>query len=637
MIEGADEVAPTTAATTTQEVTIVIPCYKHAHYLVDCLGSLAAQTYPHWKAIVVDDCSPDHRQIAKVVEDFGDARVRIVRHERNRGLGAARNTGIREADTELVLPLDSDDKLAPDCLQSMVPVLAADETLDCVFPDVQRFGRQNIVTEFWGPQDGKPLTRVEDTLPGAGTMMRKRFWDRVGHYDESETLRRGREDFEFYIRAFKTGCKPAHVGKPLYLYRISHTSMAVACALHDDEVFGYIYSKHKDLFDSLGETNAFLSVGHDSAAFAAHHANQKWKSVRHAWAAWRLAPNPVRLKAILRGACSPAVHRYLRSGEIRRRVPFVSYPLHDARRYRPFFIIGVARSGNTLFRRILTSHSQLHIPPETFVLGAVIEKWRKRGRKLAWTDLVALTLAEFEFHPEFHTFETWLGPLAAALQAAPAGDKNLAYVLDRFFRFHAVQTTGQEPVRWGDKTPMNSLDDYLVRGDRPPRIGEGVPHTLERLLRVFPDAQFLHIYRDGCDVVRSHLSGGFMNSVEEAGERWLHVIRQSRNFVARHPERCHEVRYEDLITKSEPTVRGVCAFLGLEFEPAMLSSERSAGALGDVPEWYWHQQVAAPINPKNSGKSRTYFSADEKRALQGIIGDELASLGYAPATSEDDA
>ena len=72
-----------------------------------------------------------------------------------------------------------------------------------------------------------------------------------------------------------------------------------------------------------------------------------------------------------------------------------------------------------MFRRILTSHSGLHIPPETFVLGACIRKFRQHGRRMNWPDLVSLIMAEFEFHPEFHTFETWLGPLVEQLKEAP--------------------------------------------------------------------------------------------------------------------------------------------------------------------------------------------------------------------------
>ena len=163
------------------------------------------------------------------------------------------------------------------------------------------------------------------------------------------------------------------------------------------------------------------------------------------------------------------------------------------------------------------------------------------------------------------------------------------------------------------------------------------PETLERILKVFPDAQFLNIYRDGCDVIHSHLSGGFMNSLEEATKRWYHVVRQTQNFVARHPERCHKVQYEQLVSNPNDVVPGVCEFLGVDFEPQMTSSEKSATQLGDVPEWYWHKQVSAPINAKNPGKGRANFTASELDFIQSIIGPELAKLGYAPANAKSES
>lgn len=618
---------------TMPEVTIVVPCFKHAHYLRECLASIVAQTYQSWNVIVVDDQSPDHEEMVRVVAKFDDPRIRIIRHEKNGGLGASRNTGIRAAETDLVLPLDADDKLEPNCLESMAPVLAADETLDCVHSDVRRFGRSTDVSEFHGPTPGGKLVRVEDTLPGAGTMMRKQFWERVGGYDESRAMRRGREDFEFYIRAFGQGCNAAHVAKPLYLYRISHSSMVTAAAPYDDEIFEYIHGKHRAIFDEEGESARFLATGYDSAALGSHRDGDLRRSLRLSIKAFKTRPSLSRAKAIARSFMSPPFYKTVRDGEIRSRIPFVGYPLRNEKRYRPFFIIGVARSGNTLFRRILTSHSALHIPPETFVLGQCIKKFRRYGKCMPWPDLVSVILAEFEFHPEYHTIDVRLAPLIEQLRDMHSGNRNLAAILNGFYRHHA-KAHDAESARWGDKTPMNSLDDALVRGSAMRRIGQGVPQTLERLLKVFPDAQFLHIYRDGCDVVQSFLSGGFVTDIRDASRRWLHTIGQCHNFVRRHPEHCTELRYEDLITKPEATIREVCAFLGVEFEPQMISSEGSAQKLGDVAEWYWHGQVHDPINPANTGKGRINLLASERDLVQELLGAKLEALGYPPANAE---
>ena len=615
------------------EVTIVIPCFRQAHYLKECMTSILAQTYEHWKVVVVDDESPDHEQMQRVVDAFNDPRIKIIRHEKNGGLAASRNTGIRESTTELVLPLDSDDKLEPDCLESFVPVMVEDPKLDCVFADVQRFGRSTELTKFHGPPTGERVVRVEDTLPGAGTMMRKGFWERVGGYDESVVMRRGREDFEFYIRAFSAGCRSAHIAKALYLYRISHSSMVTAAAPFDDVIFDYIYNKHRKMFDAEGESASFLSTGYDSAALGSHRDGRRWRAAQMAFKAWKTAPNGTRARAIVRSLMTPQLHTSLRNGWVRSRVPFMGYPLRAKKRYRPFFIMGVARSGNTLLRRTLTAHSELHIPPETFVLGACIQKFRSRWKSMTWPELVSATLAEFEFHPEFHTFNLWLGPLVERLCQLPSKNRNLAAIFNGFYQFHAEQH-GVTFRRWGDKTPMNSLDDALVRGDPVRRVGHGVPQTLERLLKVFPDAQFVHIYRDGCDVVQSYVSGGFMTDIGAAAERWLHTDRQCRNFRAKHPSQCTAIRYEDLITKPEESVRGLCEFLNVDFEPQMVSSEKSAPKLGDVAEWYWHGQVHAPINPRNTGKGRTNFVAHEKELLQKLLGEDLEQLGYLPATAD---
>ena len=593
-------------------VTLVIPTYNHAHYLKECIGSLQDQTLAAWEAVIVDDCSSDHAAIPPLLAKLDEPRVRYVRHAQNLGLAASRNTGIREARTDYVLPLDADDKLEPRALELLVGALDADASLDCVYGDVLMFGRAEGVLVFPGPGPGRSVTSPRDTIPGAGTMMRKSFWVRMGGYDQADALRHGREDFEFWMRAFSQGCRARRVPEPLYLYRHSHTSMNIAARREDHTVNQYIHDKHRGVFESPEHARDFLSSGYISAAEASYRQGEQLRSLKLAGQALRVNPNRNGVRQFAKALMPVGLYHQLKRGELRRRLPFVGYPMRGRRRYRPFFVIGVARSGNTLFRRILTSHSQLHIPPETFVLGEVMQAFRRYGRKLDWPELVRLVLGQFELHPEYHTIDVWLGPLAARLAHAPRDQRNLAAVLDGFYRFHAGAAGKTDAARWGDKTPLNSL----------------YSSTLEGLVEVFPDAQFLHIHRDPADVIYSHLSGGFMRRVEEASERWLTVMNNVKAFEARHPGACHTVRYEDLVGDSERTVRGVCDFLEVDFEPDMLSSERNAGQLGDVPAWYWHQNVNRPIDGRNVGKGRSYFSPAQLARMKALIGAEVERLGY---------
>ncbi len=611
-------------------VTIIIPCYNHGLYLAECLASLVAQTYPHWHAIVVDDASADIASIESVIQNATDPRIRLVRHTTNRGMSGARNTGFREAATELVLPVDADDRIEPDSLSALVACLQEDPSVDCAYGDVILFGRHAGLLQFSGPPAGKKLTRIQDTIPGAGTLMRRQLWEKLGGYDEHETLRHGREDFEFWLRAFKTGCKAMRVPQPLYHYRQLHTSMETQARLHEHEIVEYIYHKHQDNFETAAESRDFLARGYHHAALSWHLNGDQRQAFRLAFRAFRLWPSRVYLKSLLKTLLTYSQSRRLQDGELRRLIPFAGYPLHGRERHRPFFIIGVGRSGSTLFRRILASHSELYIPPETFVLGEAILKFQRYRTRMSWPDLVHFVLSLFEFHPEFYTFDLWLGPAVNQMIHAPAGRRNLAHLINGFYAAHARQH-GFAYRRWGDKTPLNSLDDALAQGDMPRRIGSGTPQTLERLLKVFPDAQFIHIYRDGCDVVYSHIQGGFYKDIGEAALRWLHVVRQARNFVRKHPRQGLEIRYEDLITHPEITVRAVCDFLQIEFEPAMLTSEHIAAEMGDIPAWLVHKKVGEPIQQGNFGKGRQFFSEAERERLQGIIGEALRELGYPPA------
>ena len=104
-------------------VSVVVPCYRRGDLLRECLESLRAQGFQDWEAIVIDDGTPS-TEVMDAVTSLGDPRVRYVRHPRNLGLAAARNTGFRQAKADLVLPFDSDDRLHPAFLDTTLEPFA---------------------------------------------------------------------------------------------------------------------------------------------------------------------------------------------------------------------------------------------------------------------------------------------------------------------------------------------------------------------------------------------------------------------------------------------------------------------------------------------------------------------------------
>lgn len=106
----------------TPKVSIVIPIYNVEAYVGDCIQSVLSQTFTDWEAICVNDASTDN-SLARAEETIAaDPRFRIINHDVNQGLSAARNTGLAHAKGEYVLFLDSDDMYVPHALERLVDV-----------------------------------------------------------------------------------------------------------------------------------------------------------------------------------------------------------------------------------------------------------------------------------------------------------------------------------------------------------------------------------------------------------------------------------------------------------------------------------------------------------------------------------
>src|SRR5947208_2324953 len=116
-------------------ISIIIPTRDRADLLRETLDSVLAQTFETWEAVVIDDHSTD--QTPQYLREMSaeDARIRFFSLNDKSGAPAARNLGIAEARGELVIFLDSDDLLAPHCLERRIEFIAARPELDfAVFP-----------------------------------------------------------------------------------------------------------------------------------------------------------------------------------------------------------------------------------------------------------------------------------------------------------------------------------------------------------------------------------------------------------------------------------------------------------------------------------------------------------------------
>jgi glycosyltransferase involved in cell wall biosynthesis len=104
-------------------ISVVVPVYGTEAYLPQCLDSILAQTHANLEVLCVDDCSPGNA--AEIIRDYAgrDARVRLISHAENQGLGSARNTGIRAARGALIGFVDSDDWLEPEMYARLLELM----------------------------------------------------------------------------------------------------------------------------------------------------------------------------------------------------------------------------------------------------------------------------------------------------------------------------------------------------------------------------------------------------------------------------------------------------------------------------------------------------------------------------------
>ena len=101
-------------------VSVIIPTYNRAHLIGMAVQSVLEQSYQDFEIIVVDDASTDNT--GEVVRSFKDERIRYIRHKKNKGAAAARNTGIKAARGEYIAFQDSDDKWLPEKLEKQMKV-----------------------------------------------------------------------------------------------------------------------------------------------------------------------------------------------------------------------------------------------------------------------------------------------------------------------------------------------------------------------------------------------------------------------------------------------------------------------------------------------------------------------------------
>jgi hypothetical protein len=286
------------------------------------------------------------------------------------------------------------------------------------------------------------------------------------------------------------------------------------------------------------------------------------------------------------------------------------------------FVVGVGRSGTTLLRLILDAHPELAIPPETHFMPQLI---MRSGQPWFPPQRVVKLIVEDEHRrwADFGLDEEQLLERFRALEPF-----NLPDALREFYRAYAEK---HGKPRWGDKTP-----EYVRR--------------MRRIKRTLPEAHFIHVIRDGRDVTLSTNKRieqrGHRQPIKAApaARRWRSRIEKARTDGPVLGDYL-EIRYEDLVTDTEPTVRRVCEFIGLDFDPEMLryherAEERLREMAGAMParagrppreageRLRAHRMATKPPSKERIARWREEMDPEYRAEFEEYAGDLLQELGY---------
>lgn len=131
-------------------ISVIIPIYNVEHYVRRCLESVMAQdtAEAEIECIIVDDCGTDHSMgiVRDTIASYkGPVRFRLIQHEENRGLSAARNTGVKHSKADYIIFIDSDDYLMPDSIRYFVDNLKMHPSADMVMGNVRNEKGGNLL------------------------------------------------------------------------------------------------------------------------------------------------------------------------------------------------------------------------------------------------------------------------------------------------------------------------------------------------------------------------------------------------------------------------------------------------------------------------------------------------------------
>jgi len=192
-------------------VSVIIPIYNYGVQFEKTLNSVFESTYKNIEVVIVDDGSTDRYVQEKLNSFVENSSIKIIKQQ-NSGPSSARNNGIKNSNGDFILPLDADDLIHPEYIQSCVSLLKNDKNISPVYCDTFHIGQMQGIEQ-------RPEWSFDRLIKGPFivncSMFSKESFEKIGGYDENM---RGWEDYDLWIRMAKNGYVGKRIPKPLFYY-----------------------------------------------------------------------------------------------------------------------------------------------------------------------------------------------------------------------------------------------------------------------------------------------------------------------------------------------------------------------------------------------------------------------------------
>lgn len=225
-------------------VAVLIPCYNDGKLVGETLGSI--QEREPVEVLVVDDGSD--RETLAALSELAAQGVRVIHHDRNRGVSAARMTALHNTSAPYVFPLDADDLAIPGALATMADLLDAHPEAGVCFGEYVEFNGAELVRAV--PERLDPYRIAYTNEYPISALFRRDTLERAGGWRE---IRHGYEDWDVWMTLAENGVVALHAGEGVLTYRrrLGDARMLAAARTHHRKLYRDMRQRHPRLFAEI--------------------------------------------------------------------------------------------------------------------------------------------------------------------------------------------------------------------------------------------------------------------------------------------------------------------------------------------------------------------------------------------------